>query len=219
MEIKGAIFDMDGTLVDSLMFWDLHWPRMGKKYLNDESFRPDPVTEKAVRTLPLLDAMTLVHENCGIGDSGEEVWKFTADMIPDFYKNEVKAKDGVLEFLEYLQGKGVKMCVASATAPEFVKVAMAATGIDKYFTKVISCNDVGKGKEHPDVFIAAHGYLGTPKESTWIFEDSIVALETAANAGYKTVGIYDQYNFGLDRIPKVATVYIDKDETLKKLIK
>ncbi len=219
MEIKGAIFDMDGTLVDSLMFWDLLWQRMGKKYLNDEGFRPDPVTEKAVRTLTLLDAMTLVHENCGIGSSGEEVWKFTADMISDFYKYEVKAKKGALEFLEYLHGKGIKMCVASATAPELVKVAMAATGIDKYFTKVISCNDVGKGKEHPDVFIAAHEYLGTPKERTWIFEDSIVALETAARAGYKTVGIYDQYNFGLDRIPKVATVYIDKGETLKKLIK
>ncbi len=219
MEIKGAIFDMDGTLVDSLMFWDLLWQRMGKKYLNDEGFRPDPVTEKAVRTLTLLDAMTLVHENCGIGDSGEEVWKFTADMISDFYKYEVKVKAGVLEFLEYLQGKGVRMCIASATAPEFVKVAMVATGIDKFFTKVISCNDVGKGKEHPDVFIAAHEYLGTPKESTWIFEDSIVALETAAKAGYKTVGIYDKYNFGLDRIPGIVTVYIDKDETLKKLIK
>jgi beta-phosphoglucomutase-like phosphatase (HAD superfamily) len=96
---------------------------------------------------------------------------------------------------------------------------MNTCGLGKYFSKVISCNDVGKGKEHPDVFIAAHEYLGTPKDSTWVFEDSVAAIETAVSAGYKTVGIYDQYNFGLDRIPSIATVYIDKGESLAKLIK
>ena len=218
MNIKGAIFDMDGTLVDSLMVWDVLWRRLGKKYLGDESFRPDPVTEKAVRTLTLFDAMSLVHKNCGVGECGEEVWRFTADMMVDFYQNDVKTKPGVMEFIEYLHGKGVKMCIASATAPDLIKIAMKTTGLDKYITKVISCNDVGKGKEHPDVFIAAHEYLGTPKESTWIFEDSVVALETASRAGYHTVGIYDQYNFGLDRIPSIVDIYIDKDESLERLI-
>ena len=218
MNIKGAIFDMDGTLVDSLMVWDVLWERLGKKYLGDEGFRPDPVTEKAVRTLTLLDAMTLVHKNCGVGESGEEVWRFTADMMVDFYENDVKTKAGVMEFVEHLHGKGVKMCIASATAPDLIKIAMKTTGLDKYIPKVISCNDVGKGKEHPDVFIAAHEYLGTPKESTWIFEDSVVALETASRAGYNTVGIYDKYNFGLDRIPSIVDIYIDKGESLARLI-
>ena len=219
MNITGAIFDMDGTLVDSLMVWDVLWQRLGRKYLGDESFRPDPITEKAVRTLTLLDAMTLVHKNCGVGESGEEIWRFATDMMVDFYENDVKTKVGVMEFIEHLHSKGVKMCIASATAPDLVKKAMRTTGLDKYIPTVISCSEVGKGKEHPDVFIAAHEYLGTPKESTWVFEDSVVALETAAGAGYKTVGIYDRYNFGLDRIPNIVDIYVDKDETLKKLIK
>ena len=218
MNVTGAIFDMDGTLVDSLMCWDVLWRRLGKKYLGDESFRPDPVTEKAVRTLTLLDAMTLVHENCGVGESGEEIWRFTTDMMVDFYENEVKAKAGALEFVEFLHRKGVRMCIASATAPNLIKLAMKTTGLDKYIEKVISCNDVGKGKEHPDVFLAAHEYLGTPKESTWIFEDSVVALETASRAGYHTVGIYDKYNFGLDRIPGIVDIYVDDGETLAGLI-
>ena len=219
MNIKGAIFDMDGTLVDSLMCWDVLWQRLGKKYLGDGDFRPDPVTEKAVRTLTLLDAMTLVHENCGVGESGEALWRFAVDMMVDFYENDVKAKAGALEFVEHLHGRGAKMCIASATAPELIRLALKTTGLDKYIEKVISCNDVGKGKEYPDVFIAAHEYLGTPKESTWVFEDSVVALETASRAGYKTVGIYDKYNFGLDRIPKIVDIYIDNGESLKKLIK
>ena len=219
MEIKGAIFDMDGTLVDSLMVWDVLWQRLGKKYLNDEGFRPDPITEKAVRTLTLLDAMTLVHKNCNIGGSGEEIWSFTTDMLADFYSKDVKLKDGVLEFLEHLHEKGVRACIASATAPDLISLAMRSTGIDKYFGKIISCSDIGKGKEHPDVFIAALEYLGTPKESTWVFEDSVVAIETAVGAGFSTVGIYDKHNFGLDRIPKLATIYVGEGETLRKIIR
>lgn len=218
INITGAIFDMDGTLVDSLMVWDVLWKRLGKKYLDDESFRPDPVTEKAVRTLTLLDAMTLVHKNCGVGKSGDELWRFTTDMMVDFYENDVKMKAGALEFLEYLHQKGVKMCIASATAPDLIKIAMKTCGLDKYFSKIISCNDVGKGKEHPDIFIAAHEYLGTQKESTWVFEDSAVAIETAARVGYKTVGIYDRYNFGTELIEKTATVFIGEGESLAKLI-
>ena len=219
MKIQGAIFDLDGTLVDSLMFWDMGWRRIGEKYLNDGSFRPDPATDKAVRTAHLLEAMTIVHKNCGIAETGEELFEFVENLIVDFYTNVVKAKEGALEFLEYLNQKGVKMCVASATASNLVWLAMKSTGIDKYFDKVISCADIGKGKECPDVYIAAHEYLGTPKDSTWVFEDSVLALETAARAGFKTVGIYDKYNFALERIPEIADLFIDNGETLKQLIK
>ena len=218
MTIKGAIFDMDGTLVDSLMVWDVCWQRMGKRFLGDESFRPDPVTEKAVRTLTLSDAMELVHKNCNVGGSGYELWRFATDMVMDFYKNEVKLKKGAYEFLEYLYAKGVKMCIASATARDLIDIAMDTCGLNKYFDRVFSCSDIGKGKEFPDVFIAAHEYLGTPKESTWIFEDSLTAIETATRAGYNTVGIYDQYNFGTDLIPAIATVYGDKGHSLAELI-
>ena len=110
------------------------------------------------------------------------------------------------------------MCVASATAPHLIAILMKKFNLHKYFPKLFSCSDVGKGKEFPDVFITAHNYLGTPKESTWIFEDSRVALETATKAGYQTVGIYDKYNFGIDKVKEISTVYIADGESLAKLI-
>ena len=64
----------------------------------------------------------------------------------------------------------------------------------------------------------AAAYLGTDKESTWIFEDSVVAIETVIKAGYKTVGIYDKNNFGLDRVKEISTIYIDKDDSLRTII-
>ena len=218
MKITGAIFDMDGTLVDSLGFWDILWAALGEKYNNDKSFRPDPITEKAVRTLPLYDAMCLVHKSCGLGESGDEVFRTTDQMLKDFYAETVELKPGALEFLEHLKSRGVKMCVASATAPHLINVLMEKFGLSRFFPRIISCSDVGKGKEHPDVFIFAHDFLGTEKETTWIFEDSIVALETATKAGYKTVGIYDKYNFGIDRVKEISTVYIGEDDILSRLI-
>ena len=218
MKITGAIFDMDGTLVDSLGFWDVLWAALGEKYKNDKGFRPDPITEKAVRTAPLYDAMCLVHKNCGLGESGEEVFRTTDKMLKDFYAETVELKPGVLEFLEHLKKERVKMCVASATAPHLISVLMEKFGLSRFFPRIISCSDVGKGKEHPDVFIFAHDFLGTEKESTWIFEDSIVALETATKAGYKTVGIYDKYNFGIDRVKEISTVYIGETDSLAGLI-
>ena len=219
MKISGAVFDMDGTLVDSLMLWDVLWERLGVKYLNDKTFRPDPITEKEVRTLPLLAAMELVHQNCKIGESGEALWRFATDMCASFYANEVEMKPEVINFLEHLRNSGVKMCVASATALDLLELVMKRHRLDRYFSKIFSCSEIGKGKEFPDVFDAAAAYLGTPKESTWVFEDSVVALKTAKDAGFKTVGIYDKYGFDHEILREYSDVFIEDGETMEKLIK
>ena len=218
MNIKAAIFDMDGTLVDSLMLWDVLWSSFGTAYLQDPAFRPRTEDDKTVRTLTLKDAMELIHRNYGIGSSGAELLDHANRMMLDFYANRVALKPGVKEFLQQCKAQGVKMCIASATAPDLLDVAMKHCGLEKYFLRVFSCGTIGKGKEHPDVFDAAHAYLGSEKESTWVFEDSFVALQTAQKAGYQTVGIYDPYNFCLGKMPEVSTEYIAKGETLARLI-
>jgi len=67
--------------------------------------------------------------------------------------------------------------------------------------------------------LMAADFLGTDIKETWVFEDSLVAIETASKIGMNTVGIYDQYNYGQDRIKEIAGAYIAKGETLLKLIK
>jgi len=218
MKITGAIFDMDGTLVDSLMIWDVLWERLGEKYRNDRSFRPDPETERAVRTLPLREAMELLHKESGIGEDGETLWRIADDLCREFYARDVLLKDGVPEFLEHLRVNGVRMCVASATAPTLLQIVIDRYRLDRYFSKIFSCSEIGRGKEFPDVFQAAHAYLGTEQESTWVFEDSFVALQTARRAGYQTVGIYDRFNFYAEQMPSVSTEYVAKGETLCRLI-
>lgn len=218
MNITGAIFDMDGTLIDSLMSWDMLWERMGEHYFGDRHFRPDEKTEKALRTLPMKEGAKLLHQNCGVGESGEEAERFCDSFFTQFYIHDVQIKAGVIDYLEYLLQNDVRMCIASAGSRHLLNIAVEKFGLGKYFASIFSCAEIGRGKECPDVYIMAHEFLGTPKESTWVFEDSVVALETATRAGYKTVGIYDRYNFGAERVAALSTEYIASGETLLRLI-
>ncbi|MBQ3057496.1 MAG: HAD family phosphatase [Clostridia bacterium] len=219
MNIKAAIFDMDGTLVDSLMLWNVLWARFGEKYLNNKAFTPSIEDDKKVRTLTLKDAMILIHNNYKLGVDGKELLDLANKIMADFYSTKVELKYGVLEFLEHCRKNNVKMCVATATAPELVYLAIKHCGIEKYFLKIFSCKTLGKGKEHPDIFLCAADFLGETLEETWVFEDSLVAIETAAKIGMHTVGIYDKLNFGQEKIEKIATKYIGKDKSLLELIK
>ena len=219
LNFKAAIFDMDGTLVDSLMIWDVIWSTLGEKYLNDKNFLPSEEDDFKVRTSTLKDAMDLIHNNYNFGKSGEELFDFVTAFMKDFYTNKVELKSGVKEFLDYLYSNGTKMCIASATAPDLVRVAMKHCGIEKYFLKIFSCSDIGKGKEEPDVFLLAKNYLGESVEETWVFEDSLVAIETATKIGMPTVGIFDRFNYGQEKIEKIACEYITDGETLLKLKK
>ena len=218
MNIKGAIFDMDGTLVNSLWCWYELWEWCGKRYLGVDGYRPDEAIDKAVRTMVLSDAMDYIHEKCGFGKDGNELLARFQAILPELYATRIDLKPGVREFLDYCKSNGVKMCLASATDPEYVEIAMHRHGLHPYFESVLSCAVIGKGKEFPDIYEAALESLGTKREETWVFEDSYVALETAVSIGMPTVGIYDEFNLGQDRLEKAATYYVAKGETLMKLV-
>lgn len=219
MLIKAAIFDMDGTLVDSLMFWDILWKRFGERFGKGEAFRPGTQIERAVRTIPLKEAMEIVHAGCGIGNSGDELFRAANEMIEHFYRCEVQLKPGVLEVLQDFRKAGIPMCLASATEQGLIQIALEHCGIAGYFSEIFSCASSGRGKEYPDVYLEALDYLGTEKEFTWVFEDSYVALKTARGIGLPTVGVFDVYNVNQDEVKEYSVLYVGEGESLSKIIR
>ncbi len=217
MNVKGAIFDLDGTLIDSLFFWDRLWEKLGERYLNDKTFTPGDELERAVRTVTFRDASQMLFDAFGFGSGPDEIYNIMYNFCIDIYRDEATFKPGVQELLEHLKSHGVKMCIASASMPELLRAIFDRFDLDQYFPKIISCADVGKGKSHPDVFIAAEQYMGTDRENTWVFEDSFVALQTAQNAGFQTVGVFDKHNFNID-VSGVSTEYVGEGDTLARLI-
>ena len=218
MKIKGAIFDMDGTIVDSLMFWDYLWKRIGEEYMNDSTFRPSEEVDKKVRTMIFVDAMTYFREYYSLDVKVEDFIRFTGGGIDDFYKNIATVKAGAREYLEYLKRNNVKMCLASATAMPEIKYALECHDLLKYFDVIISCADIGVGKDKPDIYVKAMTEMNISCDELCVFEDSFVALETAKSVGFNTVGIYDKYNFEQERLKAASDIYLGDGKRLDSLI-
>ena len=217
-EMKAAIFDMDGTLVNSLMYWNTLWESVGRDWLSVDGFRPTEEVDKKVRTMIFTQAMAYVNVACGINADEAEFVKYATDNLEGFYRNVVTVKDGAREFLEYLKGKGIKLCLASATDMKYVNIALDVLELRKYFDYVMSCADIGVGKDKPDIYLLALESLGTDAEKTYIFEDSFVALETARAIGLNTVGVFDEYNFDHDRLARASMIYLCEETDMRELI-
>lgn len=210
MKIKGAIFDCDGTLVDSLGFWGIFYEMLGERYFNDKSFWPRPEDDHAMRTQNTEFLGRTLHTKYGAGDSSEEIRDWFYDRFGWYYDNVVPLKPGVRELLAYWKEQNVKMCVATASEIHMVKKILERHGVMEYFEDIISCTKVGAGKDKPDVFLAAAEFLGTPREQTWVVEDSVLAIETAKKAGFPVIGVYDANAFGQQRAKELSDVYVEE---------
>ena len=206
MEIKGAIFDLDGTLLDSLYVWD----GIGRSYLEQKGITPKPDLDEALSTLSLRQAVQYFQKEYGTDDDFDTVLELTHQLVGDLYKNEVKAKPGVDKLLQSLASKGVRMCVATATEHQMAQDALHHNNLLSYFNSILTCTDVGAGKDQPDIFLKAQELLKTPIASTFVFEDSLYSMITAKDAGFKVAAIMDERNSDKQsEIKRVADVVLD----------
>jgi HAD superfamily hydrolase (TIGR01509 family) len=210
----GAIFDIDGTLVDSLGVWEKLWEMLGERYFGDKSFRPSDEDAKSYRTMLLADVIKNVSKKYNMTSNDADALEFLREFLHHYYRESVTLKNGCIELLEALTKRGVKLGVASANDKEMLGYVLDIMGIKKYFSCVLSCDDVGCGKERPDVYVAAMNALGTPLSETAVFEDSVTAVETAKRYGFKVVGIFDKNNHSQERIKALSDVYVGEEMPL-----
>lgn len=187
IDFKGAIFDMDGTLLDSMIIWDT----VAIDYLQSQGIKPCDDIYEAVRSMSIQQVCEHFCSAYGLKLTNEEITRGINKMVEDFYFNRAPLKPGVTQALEHLYQAGIKMCVATATDRYLVEAALKRTGILNYFEKIFTCTEVGSGKDKPDIFLQACGYLGTDICDTVVFEDALYAIKTAKESGFRVIALYD----------------------------
>ncbi len=188
MKIKGAIFDLDGTLLDSMKIWDT----IGEDYLGSIGKIPREDLREALRPMSSVQAAEYFITDYGVESSVQEIMDGIIDLTAHFYIEEAPAKKCVKDFLEQLKQNGVKMCIVTATDRRLAEAALERNRLLDYFETIFTCNEVGSGKDNPEIFDRAFRFLDTKKEETYIFEDALFAIRTAKNAGYRVVAVYDE---------------------------
>ena len=128
-------------------------------------------------------------------------------------------KDGVLEFIEYLYENKIPMTVATSTDRPMIEAAFKRLGLEKYFKKIFTTTEVGKGKDNPLIFEKAMEEMKSDKAGTWLMDDAFYSLNTAYNNGINTVGIYDDSSKSQqEKVKSVSTIYIKDWTQVKQLI-
>lgn len=202
--LKGAIFDFDGTLVDSMFIWDT----VGEDYLRLLGKEPHEDLKETFMTLTLEEVAEYYRTHYGVTLSVKEIVDGVNTMVEGIYRTRVALKQGVADFLAQLKENGTRMCIATVTDRYLVEETLDRLGILPYFSEIFTCAEVGYGKDKPIIYRKALEHLDTAKNETYVFEDSLFALKTAKADGFTTVGVYDRHENRQDNLKNLADYYI-----------
>lgn len=185
--IKAAVFDVDGTLLDSMPIW----MDAGERYLQILGIEPDPSVAEKIWDMSIAECSAYLKERYHLPLSVQEIYDGIIRMVQDFYFYEAPLKPGVKEFLEELKQKGIPMVIATSSDRSYLKAAFERTGIAEYFDRIFTCAEAGAGKTNPLIYEKAAEYLGVPPEEIWVFEDVIHAVRSAKQAHFHVAGLED----------------------------
>ncbi len=207
MKIHGAIFDMDGTLTDSMHVWET----IGSDYIKSLGKVPREDLDRRFTSMSVYEAVGFMQEEYDIPGSRDEITDQIDKTVEKRYIRDVPLKEGVFEFLEHLSSCGVPMCLATASDEYLADSALTRLGIRKFFKGILTSRKVGVGKDKPDIFLASAALLGSKPCETAVFEDSVVALRTAKAAGFITAALYDDsFSYAWDEIKEISDVWSEK---------
>ena len=201
--MKYAIFDMDGTLIDSMPLWE----DVAGDYCEMRGLVPKEPLNKLFYNKILPEAAIYFKEEYHLEESVEKVLNDLASFAENAYRFKVPAKEGVAEALEYFQKQGIQMAIATANERQLAEAALKRLNLLPYFKYIATCSEVGYPKrENAAVFLKALDVLGgkNPQEA-FVFEDAPHAIQTAKEAGFQIVGVYDEaYRHQWDKLENLS---------------
>lgn len=200
--IKYAIFDLDGTLLDSSEMWQT----LGARYLELAGVVPEEGLAEKLAEMSLPESARYLRATYRLSYSAEEIVRRFSRMTEQFYKEQVTLKDGALRLLNELKSRCVKMSIATAGDAALGMAALRRLGAAEFFSGAVSCTEYG-AKTSPEVFLAAAELIHAVPYETVVFEDSLHAVRSAKKAGFITAAVYDISESCQDELKKIADHY------------
>ncbi len=205
MNVKGVIFDCDGTLLDSMGMWQ----NLESKIVQDAGIVLSEEERITLNANTPVQTARYFHEHYDIGESPEEILAYMDDVLEAFYRYEVEPRQGAVELVEELKRRKIHMTIVSSSPGKLLRLGLERVGIYSCFEEVFSSCDMGISKRGPLAIRQAQAKMHTEAEETWGFEDSLYAAEVLVSQRFGAVGIYDTDEAGtIEELASVCNVVL-----------
>ncbi|WP_334309133.1 HAD family hydrolase [Anaerocolumna sp. AGMB13020] len=190
--IKAVLFDLDGTLVDSMWLWE----DIDKEYLSRFDITLPDDLQDMIQGMSFSETAVYFKERFLIPHSLEDIKADWNKMAWKKYAEEVPLKEGVLSVLKELRNRGISMGIATSNSKELVELVIGKLGVAKYFSSIRTSCEVAKGKPSPDIYQLVAKDLGAEPAECLVFEDIIAGILAGKSAGMKVCSVYDKKSEG-----------------------
>ena len=202
---KAVIFDLDGTLMDSMWMWT----DIDIEYLGRYGHELPPDLQNEIEGMGFTETAAYFKNRFQLPQPLEEIKKEWNRMAYDKYAHKVRLKKGAEEFLRELKRRGMKTAIASSNSRELISVCLAANQVEDRFDCIITSCDVAKGKPSPDIYVSAAEQLGVAPGACLVFEDVPMGILAGKSAGMQVCAVEDETALPKRReIRKLADYYI-----------
>ena len=188
--IKACIFDMDGTLVDSLGMWS----DIDRRFFSRYEMEIPADYEKKINHMSFLEMAQFTKEEYQIPDSVETIMELWTEWSKEEYESEIQAKPGAQELLQFLKEQGIPLSLATTNRNELYEPCLRRNHLYSYFDHIMNVNEINSAKSEPKIYQLLAAKMNVKPEETLVFEDILIAVNTAHQAGFKVAAVYDKRN-------------------------
>lgn len=187
---KAVIFDLDGSLVDSMWIWR----QIDIDYLGRFGYQLPDTLQSESEGMSFRETAAYIKERFQIPDSIETMMETWNTMAWDKYMHEVPLKDGVYEFLLECKRRGIYLGIASSNSRELVENVLASLHIRELFSCIITGSEAKRGKPAPDIYLEVAERLSVNPKDCLVFEDIIAGIRAGKSAGMTVYAVDDLYS-------------------------